>query len=95
MAAERADLERVCVEAAKAIGFDTLKDHQLQVITGFVGGRDVFGALPTGYGKSLCFTLLPSIFNLLLGRDDSVVIIITPLTSIIHDQVSVSCNVLV
>ena len=48
----------------------------------------VFGVLPTGYGKSLCFTLLPFVFDKLLGTNNSIVIVITPLTAIIKDQVS-------
>ena len=29
----------------------SLKEKQLKVITSFLSGRDVFAALPTGYGK--------------------------------------------
>ena len=43
----------VCV-----LGFETLWKEQDRVLRAFVAGRVVFSALPTGYGKSLCFTLL-------------------------------------
>ena len=33
------------------------------MIRSFIGGKDVFVALPTGYSKSLCFALLPYIFE--------------------------------
>ena len=39
----------------------TLKKEQLQekVIVAFTQGHDVFVALPTGFGKSLCYCCLP------------------------------------
>ena len=36
-----------------------LKDKQKEAIASFVLGSDVLVILPTGYGQSLCFTLLP------------------------------------
>ena len=45
--------------------------------------------LPTGYGKSLCFALLPTVFDIL--RDEhgnAIVLVISPLTSIIANQVT-------
>ena len=44
--------------ALAQLGYQKL---QAKVLNAFVGGRDVFVALPTGYGKSLCFALLPHI----------------------------------
>ena len=53
--------------------------------------RDVLAVLPTGYGKSLIYQLLPSMFNFLLygGKYCSIAIIVSPLTAlmIIMDQV--------
>ncbi len=34
----------------------------------FISGKDVFGVLPTGYGKSLCYACLPAAFDF-LGKD--------------------------
>ena len=45
--------------AASKLGISSLKDKQREAITSFVDGDDVFVSLPTGYGKSLCYTLLP------------------------------------
>ena len=73
----------VCLEAARRLGYTELK-HQLQALTEFVGGRDVFVVLPTGYGKSLIYACMPYVFDALHGTPDSV---ITPLTAIMKDQV--------
>lgn len=35
----------------------TLKDEQIAVLLGRMNKRNVFALLPTGYGKSVCFTL--------------------------------------
>ena len=39
--------------AAERLGY-VLKEEQRKVVSSFVSGEDVFGILPTGYGKSLC-----------------------------------------
>ena len=44
-------VERACAE----LGYTTIKEKQKEVILNFVSGRDVFAALPTGYGRSLCY----------------------------------------
>ena len=33
-------------------------------------GNDVFVSLPTGYGKSLIYVILPSVFKLIAGMHD-------------------------
>ena len=82
--------DAICIAAAK-LGFADLKSHQLEVILAFITGNDVFAVLPTGYGKSLCYACLPIIFDHLLGipqgDPQSIVIVVSPLTAIIEDQV--------
>ena len=73
---------------ASSLGYTSLKDEQLKVLSSFIAGNDVFAALPTGYGKSLCYACLPGVFDLLLSTSNSVVVVITPLTAIMKDQVS-------
>ena len=41
-------------DTARTLGFATLKSEQEKVVAQFASGREVFVALPTGYGKSLC-----------------------------------------
>ena len=48
---------------------------------------DVIAVLPTGFGKSLLFQLLPDF--LLVKADKNVVIVVCPLNSIIEDQLKV------
>ena len=54
----------------------------------FVEGKDVFVALPTGYGKSLCYALLPWIFNMKRGlvEKTSICMIVSPLIALMKDQ---------
>jgi len=33
-----------------------------------MSGKDTFVSLPTGYGKSIIFAILPLLFDLLLGE---------------------------
>ena len=58
------------------LGYSKLKPEQEQAILAFVSGKDVFVALPTGYGKSLCFGLLPRVFHLLRGVEKQSVVIV-------------------
>ena len=59
-------LRQLIVEVASALGISTLKSQQSEAIFQFLHGRDVFVALPTGYGKSLCNMALPWIFDRLI-----------------------------
>ena len=46
------------------VGIEKLREEQGKVIRSFVGGKNVpFAALSTAYSKSLCFALLPYIFD--------------------------------
>ena len=71
--------------AAEQLGYSNIKDLQLQTIA---SGLDVFSVLPTGYGKSLCYGCLSWLFDKICDSPEpSIVIVVTPLTAIIEDQV--------
>ena len=55
----------------------------------FVKGKDVFVSLPTGFGKSLCYILLPIVFDRLRKVDKkSIALVVSPLIALMQDQVS-------
>ncbi len=73
-----------------SLGYE-IKKEQLYVIVQYVLGRDVSAVLPTGYGKSLCYQALPTVFNQIFfdGKDHySIIIVISPLIAIMKDQVN-------
>ena len=78
---------KMCIHsAAYSLGF-TLKTEQVESIFYFVKGIDVFVSLPTGFGKSLCYILLPSVFDLLRGVEKkSIVAVISLLIALMEDQ---------
>jgi len=64
----------------KYFGYDTFREHQLEVIQELINGKDAFVLMPTGIGKSICYQI-PSIIR------DGVGIVISPLIALMQDQV--------
>ena len=52
----------------QSIGIRQLKDKQEEAILTFLRGKDTFVSLPTGYGKSLIFGILPLVFDRVVGN---------------------------
>ena len=44
-----------------------LRKKQLEAVCAFVQGHDTFVSLPTGYGKSTIYAILPYVFDKLKG----------------------------
>ena len=44
---------------ARDAGFPVLKEKQKEAIKTFLEGNDIFVSLPTGYGKSVIYAILP------------------------------------
>ena len=53
---------RIIHEVAESVGV-TLKEKQLGALTSLRGGNNAFVMLPTGYGKSLIYSVLPLIVD--------------------------------
>ena len=62
-------------------GYDTFRGGQQALIDDILDGGDVLGIMPTGAGKSICFQI-PSLIM------DGVTIVISPLISLMKDQVN-------
>ena len=77
-------------EVARTHGYESSKEEQLLAIEEFVSGRDVFVSLPTGFGKSLIYGLLPPVIDRIRGHATatSVALIVSPLASLMIDQKS-------
>ena len=65
---EMMEFQQALDETLKDLGFQSLKLKQKEAVEAFVKGRDVFVALPTGYGKSIIYAILPTLFNKIRGN---------------------------
>ena len=72
--------------SAKALGFGQLKAEQAAAISQFVSAKDVFVALSTSYGKSLCYCCLPYVYDRLRSVEkQSIFAVVSPF---VEDQVA-------
>ena len=65
------------MEAASSLGYTDLREQQKDAMLTFLEGNDVFVALPSGYGKSLCYGCLLGAFDhLRRTKAKSVVVVV-------------------
>ena len=69
-----------------------LKECQYEAVKAVVvDEKDTLCVLPTGYGKSLVYQLLPFVFDAYMGRQNAAtncVIVISPLNALMVDQIT-------
>lgn len=91
-----ASFEDCVVFASKSLGLDfSLKDKQLETLSAFYNGHDCVSVMPTGYGKSVIFKCLPWLCLCKRGLQYPLITcthVVSPLTSLMQDQVMALCE---
>ena len=89
----REQIDAAIDAAMQVFGLKSLKYQQREAIREFVSGRDVFVSLPTGFGKSYCYALLPTVFDSLRPHEEpSIVLCVSPLTALMMEQRDKLCT---
>ena len=82
------DVDSAIARAAESLGY-SLKQEQKKSIESFVLEDMMYLSLPTGYEKSLCYILLPRVFDLVRGVErKSTILVVSPLIALMKDQVA-------
>ncbi len=61
-------VQQALKETVSEMGLFELKPKQTEAILAVLAGKDTFVSLPTGYGKSIIYGVLPPLFDKLRGK---------------------------
>lgn len=89
MAGVETGFEESLSRALKSVSLEhfSLRQQQKEAIRNIVFSRkDTLIILPTGFGKSLIFQLLPFVFDSWLGATKSFILVVSPLNALMRDQ---------
>jgi ATP-dependent DNA helicase RecQ len=73
-------MDNVAETLKRVFGFDQFRSHQQGLVEALTSGKDVFGVMPTGGGKSLCYQL-PAVLS------DGCAVVVSPLIALMKVQV--------
>lgn len=76
----RAAMEEVLKALNQYFGYTEFRSGQAELIQAQLAGRDVFGIMPTGGGKSVCYQI-PALLM------EGITLVVSPLISLMKDQV--------
>ena len=80
--------DSACDRVVERFKVENLKDLQRKALQKLVNGEDVFVIQPTGSGKSLVYQSAPMVFDIVKRTTlQSIAVVISPLTSLMQDQV--------
>ncbi|NXM71116.1 RECQ4 helicase, partial [Serilophus lunatus] len=79
------DPPREVLEALQELGYDSFRPGQAVAVMRILSGLSTLVVLSTGMGKSLCYQLPALLYHRRSGR---VTVVISPLVSLMDDQVS-------
>ena len=93
MAKDVVNFDDALRKACHVFGVPKLFPEQEKALRAFISRKDLLTNLPTGYGKSLVFQIAPVVQEELSKNNDGftakpIVIVISPLVSLMEDQVN-------
>ena len=84
----KVDEEILCAAALKIKLNFVLKPEQKLAIQEVCLRNDVLVVLPTGFGKSVIYSMIPICFDVASQQEGHIILVISPLIALMEDQVA-------